>query len=89
MCLLDGAQSSLYTDVVAPFCRTCHIVRGTANQSDIDFTTLTKFQGLRRPYQGARFRPRTMPLALIVYDDFWNSGAPTQLANFINRRSPR
>jgi len=26
----------------------------------------------------------TMPLALIVYNDFWNSSAPSQLANFIN-----
>jgi len=79
-----SGNPSLYTDVVAPFCRTCHIVRGTANQSDIDFTTLTKFQGYADRIKAHVFDRGTMPLALIVYDDFWNSGAPTQLANFIN-----
>jgi len=79
-----NGNPTLYTDVVAPFCRTCHIVRGTANQSDIDFTTLAKFQGYADRIKAHVFDRGTMPLALIVYDDFWNSAAPTQLANFIN-----
>src|SRR5712691_5572815 len=32
-----SGNPSLYTGVVAPYCRTCHILRGTTNQNDIDF----------------------------------------------------
>ena len=78
------ANSSVYTGVVAPFCRTCHILRGTKNQDDLDFMTVTKFQGYADHIKAQVFDRGTMPLALIVYNDFWNSNAPAQLANFIN-----
>jgi hypothetical protein len=83
-----SGNPSLYTDVVAPFCRTCHIVRGTANQSDIDFTTLTKFQGYADRIKAHVFDRGTMPLALIVYDDFWRSSAPQTLASFLDPLLP-
>jgi len=51
---------------VAPFCRTCHMLRGTVNQSDIDFTTLAKFQGYADRIKAHVFDRGTMPLALIV-----------------------
>ena len=37
-------QSTLYRSVIAPACRTCHLMRGTGGQSDIDFATFEKFQ---------------------------------------------
>jgi hypothetical protein len=74
----------LYKDVVAPYCRTCHILRGTKNQNDLDFTTLVKFQGYADRIRAHVFDRGTMPLALIVYNDFWNSNAPRELANAIN-----
>jgi len=79
-----SGNPSLYTDVVAPFCRTCHMLRGTANQSDIDFTTLAKFQGYADRIKAHVFDRGTMPLALIVYDDFWRSSAPDKLATFLD-----
>src|SRR5882672_11299366 len=78
------AAEDLYRNVVTPFCRTCHILRGTNNQSDIDFMTVAKFTGYADRIKAHVFDRGTMPLALIVYNDFWASGAPTQLANFIN-----
>jgi hypothetical protein len=74
----------LYRNVVAPYCRTCHIVRGTKNQSDIDFMTLAKFQGYADRTKAHVFDRGNMPLALIVYDDFWNSSAPQMLATYID-----
>jgi len=74
----------LYRDVVAPYCRTCHILRGTKNQNDIDFMTLGKFQSYGDRIKAHVFDRGTMPLALIVYNDFWNSSAPDTLASFVD-----
>jgi mono/diheme cytochrome c family protein len=79
-----GGNPSLYTDVVAPYCRTCHILRGTANQSDLDFTSLAKFQAYADRIKTHVFDRGNMPLALIVYDDFWESSAPQQLAQYLD-----
>lgn len=79
------SNAAVYNEAVAPFCRTCHILRGTANQSDIDFTTAAKMLGYADRIKAHVFDRGTMPLALIVYNDFWNDpNAPNQLANFIN-----
>jgi hypothetical protein len=78
------ASASVYTSAVAPFCRTCHILRGTKNQDDIDFMTSAKFLGYADRIKAHVFDRGTMPLALIVYDDFWGTNAPNQIANFIN-----
>jgi hypothetical protein len=75
---------SLYNGVVAPFCRTCHVLRGTKNQDDLDFMTVAKFQGYADRIKAHVFDRGTMPLALIVYNDFWDSNAPTTLANYID-----
>jgi hypothetical protein len=89
-----AGNSSLYTGVVAPYCRTCHILRGTKNQDDIDFmklgtsavgsTPATGFQSYADRIKAHVFDRGTMPLAFIVYDAFWNSNAPNQLAAYIN-----
>src|SRR5712691_1382587 len=79
-----SGNSSLYTGVVAPFCRTCHSLRGTLNQSDIDFITLQKFHDYADRIKSHVFDRGNMPLALIVYEDFWKSNAPKQLAQYID-----
>jgi hypothetical protein len=83
-----SGNTALYTGVVAPFCRTCHILRGTANQNDIDFTALgtstTGFQSYADRIKAHVFERGNMPLALIVYEDFWKSSAPNTLATYID-----
>jgi mono/diheme cytochrome c family protein len=84
---LPGAtltDKTLYQRVVAPYCRGCHAVRGTANQSDIDFMTPAKFRGYADRINVNVFDRGNMPLALIVYHDFWDSPAPATLAAYID-----
>jgi hypothetical protein len=88
-------ETTLYKNVVAPYCRTCHILRGTKNQDDINFTTFgTPAVGLITPATGFQsyadrikvhvFDRGNMPLSLIPHTDFWNSTAPQMLASFID-----
>ena len=78
-------NANLYQQVVVPFCRTCHLVRGTAHQSDIDFATLAKFQGYAGRIKVHVFDRGNMPLARLVYTDFWTSTAPATLASFVDQ----
>ena len=79
-----AGQTSLYTTVIAPACRQCHILRGTGMQSDIDFTTYEKFQ----PYADRIFATvvnrGNMPLAKLVYDTFHASSGEGVLADFLS-----
>jgi len=77
-------DTSLYQEVVGPYCRTCHAVRGTGDQSDIDFMSLAKFQGYADRIKAHVFDRGNMPMALIPHDDFWNSPAPQALATYID-----
>ncbi len=74
----------LYRQVVAPFCRTCHLLRGTANQSDIDFDSEVKFRSYASRIKTHVFDRGNMPLAFLVYQDFWKSNGPAILANYID-----
>jgi mono/diheme cytochrome c family protein len=78
-----AGQAPLYTTVIAPACRQCHIMRGTGTQSDIDFTTYEKFQ----PYADRTFATvvnrGNMPLAKLVYDAFHASSGEETLASFL------
>lgn len=83
------AEQNLYRTVVAPSCRVCHLLRGNANENDIDFTTFTKFAGVD-PTIGYADRIKyhvfdrgNMPLALLKFNQFWESTAPVTLAPFI------
>jgi len=81
---VGATAENLYRNVVAPYCRTCHVVRGTTGQSDIDFMTLAKFQGYADRTKAHVFDRGNMPLALLVYQDFWKSTAPATLASYID-----
>ncbi len=78
-----AGQAPLYTTVIKPACRQCHVMRGTGMQSDIDFTTYEKFQ----PYADRTFATvvnrGNMPLAELVYDLFHASPGEQTLANFL------
>lgn len=80
-----AGQATLYQSAVAPGCVTCHLLRGSANQSDIDFTTYAKFLGYSDRIKAHVFDRGNMPLAKIVYDDFWGSGSamPGLFATFL------
>jgi len=88
------APIDLYNNVVAPYCRTCHILRGTKNQNDIDFMTYgvpaagvnpaTGFLSFADRIKVMVFDRGNMPLAQIPHQDFWNSSAPQTLASFVD-----
>jgi hypothetical protein len=80
----SAADVELYRKVVVPFCRTCHLLRGTANQSDIDFDSEAKFRGYAARIKTHVFDRGNMPLAFLVYQDFWKSNGPTILASYID-----
>jgi len=87
-------DTALYQGVIEPYCRTCHILRGTKNQDDIDFMTLGIPAAGVNPATGFRsyadrikvhvFDRGNMPLAQIPHSDFWNSSAPQMLASFVD-----
>lgn len=77
-------QSSLYLNTVAPFCRTCHMARGTGAMSDIDFDSYAKFQGYADRIYDLVLNHGNMPLVELVFNRFWTSGTgPTTLATFL------
>jgi hypothetical protein len=78
-----AGQTPLYTSVLTPACRVCHIMRGTGMQSDIDFTTYEKFQPYANRTYATVVNRGNMPLAKLVYDTFHASSGEQTLANFL------
>lgn len=76
-------QTSLYQTAVVPACRTCHSLRGTQDQADIDFDTFAKFQSFAERIKHHVLDFGNMPLAKIVFNSFWASGGPNLLATFL------
>ena len=79
----SAGQSSLYETVHAPACRVCHQMRGTGRQSDIDFTTFTKFQSYADRTLATVVNRGDMPLAKLIYDTFHASPGEGELADFL------
>jgi len=79
----SAGQSSLYQNVIAYSCRSCHFVRGIGFQSDIDFDTFAKFQGFADRIRIHVYDRGNMPLAKLQFDDFWRSTQPDTLATFL------
>ena len=77
-----AGQTALYRDAVVPACRSCHIVRGTGNQSDIDFDSFAKFAGFADRSKIHVIDRGNMPLAKIIFDAFWGSNQAPTLATF-------
>lgn len=81
-------QKSLYDNVVAPNCRVCHGLRGTESQSDINFDSYLKFESYADRIKAHVFDRGNMPLGLLIYRNFWASGAPEQLADWLASVNP-
>lgn len=82
--------SNLYTRVIAPYCRACHVVRGkNPVQTSIDFRSYNDFMVFKTRTQDLVFDQSVMPMALRTFDKFWNDSPNTAniLAQHIN--SPR
>ncbi len=84
----SAGQGSLYQNVVAPYCRTCHIARGTGAQSDLDFDSYAKFQGYADRIYSLVLNHGNMPLAELVFNRFWtSSNGPESLAQFLEAQT--
>jgi mono/diheme cytochrome c family protein len=81
-----AGQTTLYKNVYAPACRTCHLLRGTGLQSDIDLSTFDKFSAYSDRTKAHIVDRGNMPLAKIVYDAFYGSSSPETLATFLQDR---
>jgi len=83
-------QQALYDNVVAPYCRVCHALRGTENapQDEIDFLSYLKFENYADRIKVHVFERGNMPLGLLIYNDFWESTAPEQLADWLASVNP-
>ena len=84
---LVAGQSTLYLNSVVPACRACHILRGTGNQSDIDFDTFEKFQGYADRIKALVFDRGNMPLAKLVFDRFHTTNQVSLMAAFLDATS--
>ena len=80
----SAGQSTLYKKVVATSCRTCHALRGTNAQSDIDFDAYDKFAGYADRIKAHIIDRGNMPLARIHFNAFWEDpDRPRILADFL------
>jgi mono/diheme cytochrome c family protein len=79
-----AGQTTLYREVVATSCRTCHALRGTNAQSDIDFDSYEKFASYADRIKAHLIDRGNMPLARIHYNAFWEDPVrPGLLADFL------
>jgi mono/diheme cytochrome c family protein len=85
---LKAGQASLYKEVYAPACRTCHALRGTGLQSDIDLSTFEKFEAYQDRIKAHMVDRGNMPLAKIVYDAYYDGTrpGPDLIATFLQQR---
>ncbi len=73
-------QSSLYSNAVQKACITCHTLRGTKHQDDLDFSSYAKFQGYSDRIKAHVIERGNMPLAKLVSDNFWSTASGTSMA---------
>ena len=66
-----AGQTSLYLNTQAQACRVCHLLRGTGNQSDINFDSFIKFDGYADRIKAHVIDRGNMPLAKLIADKFW------------------
>lgn len=78
-----AGQTSLYRNAVQSACMTCHIQRGTANQSDISFIDYAKFLEYSPRIKAHVFDRGNMPLAKIVADRFWGTASAGVLGDWL------
>ena len=69
----NAGQVDLYKKTVTQACRVCHGIRGTGNQSDINFEDFTAFEGYAGRIKAHVIDRGNMPLAKLVYDKYWST----------------
>src|SRR5258706_237781 len=79
----SAGPTTLYQSVIAPACRTCHMMRGTGAQSDLDFTSFAKFQSYADRTKAHVVDRGNMPLAKIVFDAYYTSNRPDVMATYL------
>jgi mono/diheme cytochrome c family protein len=80
----SAGQSTLYQTVMQPACRTCHLLRGTSRQADIDFRDYANFQAYSERIKSHVIDQGDMPLVKIVFDKFWSTGMANTLATWLD-----
>lgn len=85
----SAGQTALYTNVVKPACATCHSLRGTGNQADVSLSSYAAFQAYADRTRYHVFDNGNMPLARIVWDDFWNKGLADQLGSWLGSQQAK
>jgi hypothetical protein len=70
-------EKQLYTNVVAPYCRTCHVSRTTSDP--FSFSTYAQFASLQSSIVSATCGAQIMPHAEQTQRNFWSSGARSHL----------
>jgi mono/diheme cytochrome c family protein len=76
-------QSTLYREVIATSCRTCHSQRGTVLQDDIAFPTYAKFATYSARIKAHVIDRGNMPLAQIVYNAFYGANRQENVGTFL------
>ena len=77
----------LYRDVILPGCLVCHARRGNNVNSDIDFSSYNKLTSYLEQLEDYVYTRGIMPLSLIGFDLFWESGQAATLARFLDPTS--
>ena len=79
-----AGSDQLYGEVIADNCRTCHLMRGTWDNGEIDFSSYDRFIGHRNEIEPLVYDSGRMPLAFVPYRNLFDAdGAIEQLASFL------
>ena len=73
-----AGADELFLKVVKPSCLVCHSKRGTDLRSDISFASYNDFISYAVTIEDYVYERGLMPLALLPYNNFWNSTNPSQ-----------
>lgn len=82
-----AVPTNLYIDAQANSCRVCHLLRGTGNQSDIDFESYAKFDGYADRIRAHVLDRGNMPLAKLIADKYWATpGISNTMATYLTSK---
>lgn len=73
-----AGADELFINVVKPSCLVCHSKRGTDLRADINFNSYNDFISYAETIEDYVYEQGLMPLALLPYNNFWNSSNPSQ-----------
>jgi len=73
-----AGADELFLNVIKPSCLVCHSKRGTDLRPDINFSTYNDFILYAETIEEYVYEAGLMPLALLPFNNFWNSSNPSQ-----------